>query len=173
MTALPLSNVSKFSPSPRRQVTSSVYTNGIWITGNFVLPKLHGLTEHLNRTTDFYKLTDVRFSRESEPVAFLALQREAITLIVPALGSDQLVISAAQKRQPHDVSCLLPDGMINGTLDLGIGLRVSDFLAQDQHFFALRDCSVLMKGAKDRRKAPLVIFNRRQLVGVSEPQIAM
>lgn len=161
----------QIASTPRRKVASSVFTAGIWIRGQFVLPKLHSLLNHLNISeAGFVKLVHVRLPGVEKPLEFLALRADRIAFLVPD-PAGHLIGEPAHNTARHEVSCLFPSGHINGWIETVAGIRVSDFLGTQSHFFAIRDCSIRLAGHAPVH-APLALVNSRELLGLSQPQIA-
>ncbi len=75
---------------------------------------------------------------------------------------------------PREVGCLLEVGMLRGTLEVLVNVRVSDYLRQQPGFVVLRRC-VLMPygealGSAQARRITTAVVNLARVVGVSEWQ---
>ncbi|HET7711348.1 MAG TPA: hypothetical protein VFL80_05410 [Thermoanaerobaculia bacterium] len=157
--------------TPRRSLAASIFAAGGWIRGDFILPKLHALLQHLNSTPGFVKMGNVLLPGVQKPIEFVAFRSEAFTLIVPT-EDDHVIAGAAVQRElsRHSVSCFFASGYLNATLETIGGARVSDFLQSTQRFVAFRDCTIRLSGHAPQ-EAPLVIVNTAQILGISQPQI--
>ena len=130
-----------------REVFAQCWAEGIWLPGGICLPTRRGLLEHLNQKEPFLKHRDVALSDKKEPLPFLALRRDSVSLVVPEHES---VPEAPGTTSQHRVVCLLKGAILRGTLDTLANLRVSDYLMRNPGFFAVRDCSS-GNGSSNRR----------------------
>jgi len=153
-----------------KRLAARIYTPSGWIVGNFHVPQGRQLLPFLNETKQFFTLTDVQLPGHTRPLSFLAVQRSATILVVPAeaenIGGDVTGVATT-----HQVSCLLHGGLLMGALRLPSTVRVSDHLMATAQFFLLRDCTI---GLDDPQRGGsveatrLVLVNASRLVGVAE-----
>ncbi len=169
MTTIPGMGVVK--TTPRQSLSASIFAAGGWIRGEFVLPKLHALLQHLNSTPGFVKLTGAVLPGMQNPIEFVALRSDSFTFIIPTTVDEHVIAAAAQREHNrHSVSCFFSSGYINATLETNLGARVSDFLQSSPRFVAFRDCTLKLTG-HPVQEAPLVIVNTSQILGITQPQI--
>jgi hypothetical protein len=149
-------------------VAARIWTSSGWIVGTFHVPTAQPLLAFLNHTEDFFRLTDVQLPWQSRTLDFLALQRNAMQLVLPHAGE---LDSDGDGAVPHQVSCLLEGGVVMGTLGLPERERVSDRLIALQHFFVLRDCTVgldYQAGRSSVESASRAVINASRVIGVAE-----
>ena len=128
---------------PQRRVAGRVHTPAGWIAGTFHVPEQQSLLSFFNSARDFFTLTEVQLPGQSSEVPFLALQRSAVNLIIPA-ADERIDDDAAPDEDAvtHHVSCLLDGGVLMGTLQLPASVRVSDHLMANARFLAIHNCTV-------------------------------
>ena len=72
----------------------------------------------------------------------------------------------------HQVGCLLAEGLLRGTLEVLVNVRVSDFLRQRPGLVVLRDCRLAGYGeapdSPKARKLRVALVNVGRITGVSE-----
>jgi hypothetical protein len=143
-----------------------------WLSGLLHVPVHQTLVEFLNLAPRLVKLTRVRIPQDSEVRPFVALQPTAITLVAPALDNG---IDAP--RDPgftalREVACLLPSGILRGSLAVQLNMRLSDHLQQQGPLITLRHCLLTPYGATAKspaaRSFATVIANLTSVLGVSE-----
>jgi len=165
--------------APRlRQVTAEVLTPVGWMNGTFRVPPQQPFLDFLTLGTlgvQILKFTRVRVPNEPDPVPFVALRRESVILVVPSLSKD--LIEASDEggfTRAREVACLLPVGVLRGTLDVLANIRLSDDLERRAHLIVLRHCMLAPYGGTlndpAARALPIAIVNLSQAVGVSEMQ---
>lgn len=70
------------------------------------------------------------------------------------------------------MGCLLPEGLLRGTLQVLVNVRVSDFLRQQPNLVVLRDCRLTGYGepadSPKARKLRVALVNVGRISGVSE-----
>lgn len=156
-----------------RKVVANILMDAGWVHGTFQVPAQQSLLDYFGGAGPLLKLTQARFPGEAEPMPFLALRREVITLIDPTI--DQNMVEApggVGRTSPHQVRCLLPAGQLHGTLGVLINVRLSDYLRQQTGLLVLRDCTFVPPGepltsAKCRRMA-VALLNLGRAYGISE-----
>ena len=165
--------------APRlRQVTAEVLTPVGWMNGTFRVPPQQPFLDFLTLGTlgvQILKFTRVRVPNEPDPVPFVALRRESVILVVPSLSKD--LIEASDEggfTRAREVACLLPVGVLRGTLDVLANIRLSYDLERRAHLIVLRRCMLAPYGGTlndpAARALPIAIVNLSQAVGVSEMQ---
>ncbi len=148
---------------------SHCWTEGSWIPGGLCLPSRRGLLEHLNQKEPFLKLRNAVLSKNKDPLPFLALRRDRISLVVPP--EHESIESPTSTCTRHHVVCLLKGAILSGTLETLANMRVSDFLMRAPGFFALGICRLRMPGLEDLpfpNPAPTVLVNSECVIGVAE-----
>lgn len=149
-----------------REVFAQCWAEGTWLPGGLCLPSRRGLLEHLNQKDAFLKHRNVALSDKKEPLPFLALRRDSVSLVVPAYES---VPRLAGTTSRHRVACLLKGAILRGTLDTLASLRVSDFLMRNPGFFAVHDCKLRMASMPAfPTPIPMVLVNGDRVIGVAE-----
>ncbi|MCI0688141.1 MAG: hypothetical protein L0Y54_13020, partial [Sporichthyaceae bacterium] len=72
----------------------------------------------------------------------------------------------------HRIGCLLPVGLLQGTLEVLVNVRVSDFLRQQPGLVVLRDCTLVPYGqppeSTPARKLRLALINFGRVTGIAE-----
>ena len=164
--------------APRlRQVTADVLTPVGGMKGTFRVPPQQPVLDFLTRGTlgvQVLKFTRVRVPNEPDVVPFVALRRESVILVVPTLTKDLIEEPDAGFMRARDVACLLPGGVLRGTLDVLANIRLSDDLERRAHLVVLRRCVLAPYGGTlndpTARALPVAIVNLTQAVGISEMQ---
>ena len=155
-----------------RQVPAELLCTLGWIYGTLHLPAHQTLDEYLALCGPSLKLTGVRVPCEPDPLGFLALRRDGISVIAPALGGPIMSPQRHGPTSPRQIACLLGEGMLRGTLEVPTALRLSDFLRLDGPFIAVRDGMLTPYGATLQAPAskglPVALVNLDQVAGVSE-----
>lgn len=162
--------------APRlRQVTADVLTPVGWMNGTFRVPPQQPFLDFLTLGTlgvQILKFTRVRVPNEPDVVPFVALRRESVILVVPTLTKDLIEEPDAGFTRARDVACLLPVGVLRGTLDVLANIRLSDDLERRAHLVVLRRCVLAPYGGTlndpTARALPVAIVNLTQAVGISE-----
>ncbi len=119
------------------------------------------------------KLTRVRVPNETERVPFVALRRDSILVVEPT-QSDELVDTAGSggRTSSHRVGCLLSVGILHGTLEVLVNVRVSDFLRQQPSLAVLHDCALVPYGqppeSNQARRLRVALVNLGRVTGVAE-----
>ena len=160
-----------------RQVTAEVLTPVGWMNGTFRVPPHQPFLDFLTLGTlgvQILKFTRVRVPNEPDPVPFVALRRESVILVAPTLSKDLIEAADGGFTRAREVACLLPVGVLRGTLDVLANIRLSDDLERRAHLIVLRRCMLAPYGGTlndpAARALPIAIVNLSQAVGVSEMQ---
>jgi hypothetical protein len=164
--------------APRlRQVTADVLTPVGWMNGTFRVPPQQPFLDFLTLGTlgvQILKFTRVRVPNEPDVVPFVALRRESVILVVPTLTKDLIEEPDSGFMRARDVACLLPGGVLRGTLDVLANIRLSDDLERRAHLVVLRRCVLAPYGGTlndpTARALSVAIVNLTQAVGISEMQ---
>ncbi len=157
--------VSNYRPE-FREVFAQCWADGTWLPGGVCLPTRRGLLEHLNQKEPFLKLRNVALSDKKEPLPFLALRRDSVSLVVADYES---VPAPKEASAQHRVVCLLRGAILRGTLETLASLRVSDYLMRNPGFFALHDCTLRMASMPSfPTPIPVVLVNGDRVIGVAE-----
>ena len=157
-------------PPALRNVAVDLLTQLGWLSGTLHVPSHLPLEEHLALGTNDLKVTGVTVPNEADRMRFLALRREAVIIVAPALAEDEDEPPAYTTAR--QVACLLPSGILRGTLRVFVNLRLSDHLQQQGHLVTLQHCLLTPYGATAHspgaRTLHTVIVNLRHAIGVSE-----
>lgn len=150
-----------------RQVTCRMWTSAGWIGGTLHVPMDTPLLAFLNSDLAFLSLTNVKLPWQDQPLAFLALQTDAIAVVIPAAAELEGMSGGAVA---HQVQCLLEQGVVMGTLRLPTDERVSDRLTRRQRFFLLRGVTLGLEENERQSVETLsaVVINGAKLLGVAE-----
>lgn len=155
-----------------RKVPAELLSPMGWLSGLLHVPAHQTLTEFFTLAPRLVKLTRVRIPQEREVRPFVAIKRDAISLVAPSL--DEGVDSPADRAYSalREVALLLPAGVLRGSLAVLLNLRLSDHLQQHGPLLTLRHCLLTPYG--ETAKSPgarafgTVIANLDSVLGVSE-----
>lgn len=114
-------------------------------------------------------MTNVSLPEQPRTIPFLALQRNAVLVVVP--GEDALVgLHEHDELVRHEVVCLFDGGLVMGTLPLAKGIRVSDEIMLSNEFFAIEDCTLGMDASPEpvMEAEELVLVHAAQMFGIAE-----
>jgi hypothetical protein len=156
----------------QRTVSATVLTTAGWLTCNFHVLEKATLLEQIDSVEEFYKVTDASVVGVDTTVEFLALQRDAIELIVPTNEPDGLLAATMPKSQTDEVFVLFDQGVLQGSLRWLENVRLSDFVKRQDGFILLRDCTIrlghVLEGDFRVEEAPAALVNVNHIVGISE-----
>lgn len=149
--------------------TVRLFTPTGWVIGTLHLPSGVGLLPFLNGDEAFFRMTNVSLPEQPRTIPFLALQRNAVLVVVPGEKS-LLGLHEGNARVRHEVACLFDGGLAMGTLPLPEGVRVSDELMQSKEFFAIEDCTLGIDASPEplMEAEELVFVHAAQMFGVAE-----
>lgn len=154
-----------------RQVAVDLLTPLGWLNGTLHVPSHLPLEEHLALGRHDLKVTGVAVPDEPDRLRFLALRRDAVVIVAPSLADDE-EDPASEYTGTRQVACLLPAGMLRGTLRVFVNLRLSDHLQQQGQLITLRHCLLAPYGATAHspgaRTLHTAIVNLRHAIGISE-----
>jgi hypothetical protein len=89
-----------------RKVVAGILMDTSWLHGTFHVPERQALMDYFASGVPLLKTTRVRFPGVTELVPFIALRREAITLLDPTIDDDMVESAGSGGRTtPHRVSC--------------------------------------------------------------------
>lgn len=156
----------------QRLVPARIYTPSGWIAGTFHVLEEQPLLDYLNGAGGFFTLTDVTLPGQTSRLGFLALQRAAAIVVVPAEA--ELIDSEARasaRTEAHVVSCLFEGGLLMGSLALPEGVRVSDELMAAPGFLVVGQCTIGIDRSASKpsvEAAPTALVQASRIVGVAE-----
>ena len=156
-----------------RQSTANMLTDLGWFAATFHIPQHQSLVDFLAGGVGIIKATRVRIPGEESRLPFIGIRRDSIILVEPTQG-DELIETAGSigRTAGHQVGCLLPGGLLRGTLEVLVNVRVSDFLRQQPGLVVLRDCRLTGYGeapdSPQARKLRIALVNMGRITGVSE-----
>ncbi|MEM8607987.1 MAG: hypothetical protein AAGF92_12825 [Myxococcota bacterium] len=151
------------------QSTVRLLTPTGWVIGTLHVPAGSGLLPFLNGDEAFFRMTNVSLPEQPRTIPFLALQRNAVLVVVP--GEDALVgVHEHDDLVRHEVACLFDGGLVMGTLPLAKGIRVSDEIMQSKEFFAIEDCTLGIDASPEpiMEAEELVLVHAAQMFGIAE-----
>jgi len=153
-----------------RKVAAELLTPLGWMSGTLHVPSHLPLEEHLAFGRQDLKLTAVTVPDEPDRLRFLALRREMVLVLAPAVADD--VPAASPFSAPRQVACLLPSGILRGTLEVFMNLRLSDQLHQQGPTVTLRRCLLTPYGATANsagaRSLHTAVLNLSRVIGIAE-----
>lgn len=161
------------SSPPLRLATVNLLTDLGWCAGTLHVPTRQSLVDFLAPGSPIVKLTRARIPNENERLPFVAVRRDSIIAVEPT-QADELVETPGSggRTSSHRVACLSPVGMLHGTLEVLVNVRVSDFLRQQPSLAVLHDCTLVPYGqppeSNQARKLRLVLVNLGRVTGVAE-----
>jgi hypothetical protein len=156
-----------------RQVPAEILCTLGWVSGILHIPAHQTLDEFLALTGPSLKLTRVRVPSESDPLSFVALRRENISVIAPPLGGPMVDPTTAYgPTKTRQIACLLGDRIFRGTVEVPTGLRLSDFLRLTGPFLTVRRGMMTPYGATlqspEAKTLEVALVNLDHVAGVSE-----
>lgn len=161
------------STPPLRLSSVNLLTDLGWCAGTFHVPGRQSLADFLAPGNHIVKLTRARIPNEHERVPFIAVRRDSILVVEPTQG-DELVDTPGSggRTSSHRVGCLLSTGILHGTLEVLVNVRVSDFLRQQPGLAVLHDCALVPYGqppeSNQARKLRVALVNLGRVTGVAE-----
>lgn len=161
------------STPPLRLSSVNLLTDLGWCAGTFHVPGRQTLVDFLAPGSPIVKLTRVRIPHENERLPFVAMRRDSILVVEPT-QSDELVDTPGSggRTSSHRVGCLLPAGVLHGTLEVLVNVRVSDFLRQQPSLAVLHECVLVPYGqppdSNQARKLRLALVNLARVSGMAE-----
>jgi len=160
-----------YQTTPKRRVDFRVLSFSGWIEGAMRLPARVSLIDYLNRPDQLYRLVDVKLPGQTMVLPFFALTRAATVAVIPMNAAEMPGLN--EKRTAHKTMWLLHEGIIvEGSLDLLEGVRISDHLAHRKGFVALHDCTIYMPNSAGPTtvfpRVPFLALQTDRAIGVSE-----
>jgi hypothetical protein len=164
----------QYPTSPQlRLSTVNVLTDLGWCAGTFHVPGRQSLVDFLAPGNHIVKATRVRVPNEAERLPFIGFRRDAIVVVEPT-QTDELIDTAGSigRTSDHRVGCLLDEGILHGTLEVLVNVRVSDFLRQQPGLAVLRDCLLVPYGqttdSSQARRMRHALVNLSRVTGIAE-----
>jgi hypothetical protein len=143
-----------------------------WLSGMLHVPVHQTLAEFLRLSPRLLKLTRVRVPQEPDPRPFVAFRRDLIAVVAPSFGEEVEKPGDVGYTASRSVACLLPHGVVRGSLAVLLNMRLSDHLQQQGPLFTLRHCLLTPYGATakspEARAFPTLIVNLDAVLGISE-----
>ena len=161
------------SAPPLRLSSVNLLTDLGWCAGTFHVPGRQSLVDFLAPGNHIVKLTRARIPNEGERLPFVAFRRDSIIAVEPT-QSDELVDTPGSggRTSSHRVGCLVPAGVLHGTLEVLVNVRVSDFLRQQPSLAVLHECVLVPYGqqpeSSQARKLRVALVNLGRVTGVAE-----
>jgi hypothetical protein len=155
-----------------RKVPIDALTGIGWLNGTLHVPAHLTLPEFLALGSHPLKLTQAQVPHEADRLAFVALRRDAVVLVAPALAEERESTEASNYTSDLEVACLLSIGILRGTLRVIYNLRLSDHLQQTGHILTLHQCLLAPYGgtanSPGSRGLHAAIVNLNHALGISE-----
>lgn len=156
----------------KRHVPCRIYTFAGWVSGALHVPVRVQLIEFLNHSGRIYRLTDASLPGMTTRERFFSLERSAAIAVVPDDPNELLGARVLGEQAPHRVVWLLASGsVIDGTMDILKGVRVSDHLIHNDDFAVLHDVTFFMRRAASTSVEPglkAVALQPSRAVGCTE-----
>lgn len=153
-----------------RKVSAELLTTLGWLSGTLHVPSHVPLEEHIALGRHHLKLTGVAVPGEPDRLRFLALRRDAVVMVAPAMAEAEAIPSPFST--PRHVACLLPGAILRGTLQVFSNMRLSDHLQIEGQVVTLRHCLLTPYGgtahSADARAPHTAVVNLSWAIGVSE-----
>lgn len=163
------------TPPPLRSVTSSCLTAAGWIRGTFHLPVPQSFGDYLQNSGAFLPMTGVLLPGESVERPFFAVHRDDIRLAAPDPAEANIeTLPGGSFTSPWSVSCLLPEGTLEGQIDFLTNQRLSDYLRASRGYVVVREARWQSLGAVGTDALlpeagwPVVLVSVPGLVGIAE-----
>jgi hypothetical protein len=167
--------VSKKAAASRprlRRVPIEALTGLGWLNGTLHVPSHLALSDFLALGSQPLKLTEAQVPNEADRLGFVALRRDALVLVAPALAEEGEGAEPSAYTTDLQVACLLPMGILRGTLRVIHNLRLSDHLHQTGHLLTLHRCLLAPYGgtanSPGARGIHSAIVNLNHALGISE-----
>jgi len=162
-----------YPTTPQLRVSSdNLLTDLGWCSGTLHVPGRQSLVDFLAPGSHIVKVTRVRVPNETERLPFIGFRRDAIHVVEPTQSDELLEAGAVGRTSSHRVGGLLGEGILHGTLEVLVNVRVSDFLRQQPGLAVLRDCSLVPYGqpsdSNQARRMRSALVNLSRLSGVAE-----
>jgi hypothetical protein len=165
------------TPPALRTVATACLTEAGWIRGTFHVPLQQSFSDYLQNSGAFLPMTDVVLPRGFGSRAFFAVQRDDIRLAVPNPSEANIeTITGRGFTSPWSVTCLLPDGLLDGQIDFLTNQRLSDHLRIARGYLVVREAAWQPAGPGDGdagpgpEPCPVVLVNVARLVGIAEAE---
>ena len=161
------------STPPMRVSSVNLLTDLGWCAGSLHVPGRQSLVDFLAPGNHIVKVTRARVPNEHERLPFIAFRRDAILVVEPT-QADELIDTPGSggRTSSHRVGCLLPGGILHGTLEVLVNVRVSDFLRQQPGLAVLQDCTLTPYGqppeSNQARRLRVALVNLARVAGVAE-----
>jgi len=153
----------------QRKVTSTILTRAGWMIGTFHVPMKKPFLDFLNAQEGFFTLTDVGL--RGQVIPFLAVSKSALMMCEPP-PHEQLTSLRVTQTQMVFRQCvfLLEEGVLQGTIQLRHGQRISDHLQRNRGFLAIQQVRARFgrADAPEDRSFKTLIINPEYVVGVSD-----
>jgi hypothetical protein len=155
-----------------RRVPIDALTGLGWLNGTLHVPGHLALSDFLALGSQPLKLTDAQVPNEVDRLAFVALRRDALVIVAPGLAEEGEGAEPSSYNTDLQVACLLPMGILRGTLRVIYNLRLSDHLQQTGHLLTLHRCLLAPYGgtanSPGARGLHTAIVNLNHALGISE-----
>jgi hypothetical protein len=160
-----------------KMIPCAILTHSGWIEGTFHVPQHHGFIEFLTRSEDYLKLTEVNLPYLKKHIQFFVLRRDEVQAIIPRCQESLLNLPHTTKNPKlHQVTLLLLNGCIVGTMNIEINSRVSDYMMKGHQWIPLHDCLMGVSPAaaiNSDSKLPLVLVSSHSITGASEESLSL
>lgn len=155
-----------------RRVPIEALTTLGWLGGTLHVPGHLALSDFLALGSQPLKLTEAQVPNEPDRLGFVALRRDALVLVAPGLAEEGEGAEISAYTSDLQVACLLPMGMLRGTLRVIYNLRLSDHLQQTGHLLTIHRCLLAPYGgtanSPGSRGFHAAIVNLNHALGISE-----
>lgn len=172
-----------FDPRTQRRIPAECLSDAGWTHGVFHVPASQAFADYLQFSGSFLPLTDALLPHARSALPFFALHTATLSLVVPDVGEGPLETEGSRGiTSPWSVSCLLADGVLQGSIDFLTNQRLSDFLKAARGFLVVRNASWQAFGAPapdgrpvpdhaTAREFPIALVNIARLAGIADAPV--
>lgn len=159
-------------PDNQRSVLVRTLTPAGWFEGALQIPAKSTLLDYLNRSGGLVRMSGVQLEGHVQRVPFLGVHRDSMTVVLPPLAETEGDDTPRGQAVTHDVAGVMPGAILQGSVRLATGQRVSDFFAAAKGFVRITHCRLWLGDAKggfdDKREEPEVLAFAPALIAVSD-----
>ena len=163
-----------FDPRTQRRVPAECLSEAGWTRGVFHVPASQAFADYLQFTGAFLPLTDAVLPHAQAALPFFALHAAALRLVAPD-STEGLVETPGSRgiTSPWSVSCLLADGVLQGSIDFLTNQRLSDFLKAARGFLVVRNATwqPFVGGEAEVREFSTALVNIALLAGIADAPV--
>ncbi len=172
-----------FDPRTQRRIPADCLSDAGWTRGVFHVPASQAFADYLQFSGTFLPLTDAVLPYARTALPFFALHTATLSLVVPDAVEGPLETEGSRGiTSPWSVSCLLADGVLQGSIDFLTNQRLSDFLKAARGFLVVRNAiwqSFVPResdvqaadGESPTREFSIALVNIARLAGIADAPV--